>query len=144
MYWLNSKFQIKPTRVGDKILMELFPEQRYTKNIMEQLNLVHWYLRIHSLAHIHLLADGSRVDADLIILQYQWFSTCTAFSWEQSTPSDFETWNNEINDITSPSLKYPSLLGKYLQELHLQYHWFSSEDESLIFHLPKQPQPQIF
>jgi hypothetical protein len=129
----DPKFHIKPTRVGDRALMELFLEQRYQKHIMERLNRVRRFLRVHSLADI-VLADGCTVDTAHILSRTQGHSTRT-FSWEQPTPTNFDTWKSAIRDITSASYRLPTPLGPYSQEPHRSYTFFTTDDKSVAYRI---------
>lgn len=128
---MKPQFCLKPTRLGDIALMELFISRGYSAPSLVSLNRVRKYYKVHSLADI-LLADGKTVNASIVTRQQ--LKSSRTFSWEQPTPSDFATWNTAIRLITSPSLSYPRRLGNYTQQPHIVYEWFASPDKLFLYH----------
>lgn len=127
---MNSRYNLKPTRVGDTALIELFTRHGYTGNLLEVLNRVRKYYRVHSLADI-LQADGKTLNPQFL-LRRQASSTRT-FSWEQPTSGDFKKWNAALTNITSASLTYPHRLGDYTEEPHIPYEWLASPDKDYLY-----------
>jgi hypothetical protein len=128
----HKQFLIPPTRRGDVALMELFIKLDYSTDQLVRLNRVRKFHRVHSLADI-LSADGKTVEPAVLTTR-QRHSTRT-FSWEQPTKADFTLWRTAIRAITSSSLTYSSPLGEYLEEPHITFEWFASDDESLLYHV---------
>ena len=129
---MNPRHTLKPTRIGDIALIELFSRRGYSGNLLVTLNRVRKYYRVHSLADI-LLADGKTLNPQFL-LRRQANSTRT-FSWEQPTTSDFEKWNSALRNITSASLTYPRPLGAYTEQPHIPYEWFASPDKQFVYNI---------
>jgi hypothetical protein len=113
---MNPQHSIKPTRVGDIALIEIFTRHGYSGKLLKVLNRVRKYYWVHLLADI-LLADGKTLNPQFL-LQLQATSTQT-FSWEQPTSNDFDRWNAALQSITSASLTHPHTLRAYTEEPHI-------------------------
>lgn len=98
---MNDPFHLKPTRISDIPLTDLFlPEPKSTQLILQRVRKAYG---LHSLADL-LLANGSDVNPLYLVPPTTPRSTRT-FSWEQPIPSDISVWCSAIR-------------GHHLQVLH--------------------------
>ena len=129
---MNPRHTLKPTRIGDIALIELFSQRGYSGNLLVTLNRVRKYYRVHSLADI-LLADGKTLNPQFLLRRQA--NSSRTFSWEQPTTSDFEKWNSVLRNIMTASLTYSRPLGAYTEQPHIPYEWFASPDKQAVYNI---------
>ena len=133
---LHQSHHAQPVRQNDKCLMSVIIEDGHFRgDTLKLVGTCRKYKGVHMLSCL-VKCDGREIRPD--VLDDQEGQSLRQFPQERPTPTMLATWNDAIaslaGDVVNGNMCLPSPLGKFLREPLRHDGWYSSTDESSLYH----------